>query len=233
MDLSEIVQQSTILENICSNLTFEEAIEFRKALNVESLNCHILIEDRDQMISILDKVNDDTIKAYNIIKQYGSKSALQQLTFFGVNSIIKILMDHGFNIDKNIRWENIALIWASKNSDLKTIKILLEYGTNINFTDSHGITALITSVEKNNLEIVKFLLEHGADANIINQDGDTALIWASGSDNLKIVEILLEHGADINIVNNDGYTALTIALRNGNREIVKLLLEHEAVKIYP
>ena len=124
---------------------------------------------------------------------------------------VKILLEHGANVNIQNNFGVTALMFASRysknNSSKETVKILLEHGANVNFQEDNGVTALMFASEhsKNNSSknTVKILLEHGANVNLQNNRGWTALMFASRysktTSSEKTVRMLLENGADTNV----------------------------------
>lgn len=68
-----ILLSSPIKEAICSNLTFKDVVNLKKALNFPSLKCKIFITDPDSQIFFLNRVDETAILVYNTIQKHGSK----------------------------------------------------------------------------------------------------------------------------------------------------------------
>jgi len=166
---------------------------------------------------ILDK--KPSLRYINRFNSYG-RSALLQVTMTGDYEIIKLLVEHGADVNlQNSAWRDFPLIRAA---DYKTTKLLIEHGANVNLKDSDGEFALLRA--GGNYQIAKLLLEHGADVNMQNYSGDFALIQAVKNNKKDIIELLLKHGADVNNYSNkQGITALDHAIKNNNQEIIELL----------
>jgi len=226
MELSTLLTQPTILEQVCNNLTFEEINELQKALNYQVLNCQIRINDPDRQIKFLSRIDDQIVQIAHLILSLGSTGALIKSIENKEN--LKLLLDLGVNVNAIDKYEDTALIMASKNGYYEVIKILLEAGANVNAVNDSGNTSLIWASRKGYYEIVKLLLDNKADVNAANGVGNTSLIFATIINHLKIIKLLLEKEADVNAVNRGGGTALTWAISNNRPDIIKILKSYGA-----
>jgi len=121
---------------------------------------------------------------------------------------------------------NLELIQAAKDGDVRTVENLLSDSTNVDSKDKKGATALNWAATNGHTEVVKLLLENGADVDIRQTSGETALWVASWKGPTEAVRLLLENGADVNLSQTEtGITPLWIASQEGYSQIVKLLLE--------
>ena len=172
------------------------------------------------------------------------KYAIIEAARFGLNDIIKILLERGANI--NVKNENgsTALSTASQytndGSSIETIQLLLDNGAVINFQTINGQTALMHAVTFSNttssLKTVKYLLDNGADIHLKKNVGSSVLMLAARYSNttssIETVQLLLDNGAHINDQSNTGATALVIAVQHSDEdsslETVKLLLDNGA-----
>jgi len=227
MEIRKILLEIPIKEKICSNLTFEEAINFRDAVDLPSLKCRFLISDPDKQINFVEGINDLTIEVYYMIKHYGSRKALFVAISEQKLAIVKFLISHGLNIHERDELGFSPLIKASFKGYTDIVKFLLENGANINQVDGLDYTSLLWAASRNNLETVKFLLEFNSPGNKINVNatvyGRTVLIIASMSGFTEIVKMLLDHGAKVNIVDSLRKTALSEAMFYKNQEIIEML----------
>ena len=85
--------------------------------------------------------------------------------------IIKILLKHNADVNKEDNNETIPLQWASIKNNPETIKILIENGANINHQDIVGDTALHGAYALKASKNVQLLLANGADTAIRNNAG--------------------------------------------------------------
>ena len=115
-----------------------------------------------------------------------------------IDGVRDFLLNETININIH-KYENIALIAASKYNYIEIVKLLLEVkNINVNLQDKYGTTALTSASQYNNIKIVKLLLEaENINVNLQDIDGKTALILASRKNNKEIVKLLLGKGATI------------------------------------
>jgi len=198
MKTRQILLTPIVKEEICTNLTFEEAINFRDALGLSSLKCTINIDniDKDHQNLFLPGVNDITINIYQMIKKHGSKTAFVEAANNNRLEMVKVLLAAGANVNATNQHGDKALIRAARNNNLELVKYLLTAGAKINATDVAGYTALMHASLNGNLEIVKFLLENEANINTPTQfSGTAALALAFESGNTKLIDLLKSYGA--------------------------------------
>jgi len=223
----DVFLQTPILNEICKNLTFEEANIFRIAQGVSSLNCSVQINDSDQQIFQLFPINSQTNEIYLHILKSGSISSFMQFAEANRLDLIKMLIQNGLNI--NIRdlkqSSQTILIIAAKNGYQDLLDYLLANGADVNITNFEGWNALMmTSAESHRENILKSLIQAGSDVNRVTENGWSALIIAVIFKNFENIKFLVEHGADAN-KSNAGAFALILAVRNGRLEIVEFLLK--------
>lgn len=227
MDWSTILANQPILDNICQQLTFEEAVQLQKALKLTSLNCTISIYDPDYQISSLNQINDIAISAYKIIQWYGSASGLIKLAKEGNLPVIKFLVQQGVNVNRIVHGQ-MALAAAIEGQQDQVIKYLLEKEVNPRNLNPNGRTTLMNSAIYGHGSAVTLLLNSGVDINQVDEKGDTALIFAVGNEKEEIVDELLVAGADVNIAGKNGKTALMRAAFTDNELIAESLLLYGA-----
>ena len=196
----------------------------------------IVNDDIKQVSSILKKQKADI----NHISEEFSYSHYSHtpltLASIGGYEIVKLLIEHGADINakNNNGWT--ALMWAlvSNNAEyLEIIKLLVENGANINTKNNNGDTALIIASRYTwRLKAVKYLVGNGADINAKNNNNETSLMHASYNGHLELVKYLVENGAYINEKDNESNTALSWAKEESfmkgeeeKNEIIKILME--------
>ena len=146
---------------------------------------------------------------------------------------IKMLLDHGANINLQDTVGRSALFIACWHPHPGIIKLLLQYGADPNSVNEDGQTPLILVAGGAYICVpnMRVLLEHGANINMQDERGDSALMKACIARNNEAVKLLLESKADIDLVNKRGFTALLSIIEEDAseyREIAQLLLEHGA-----
>ena len=98
-------------------------------------------------------------------------SALHWACERGHYSIVKLLLDHGANVNSVTKKGETPLHYTSPNTQM--IKLLLDSGVRVNATDIDGMTALHWAAERGQFDLVKTLLQFGSDINSTNNEEET------------------------------------------------------------
>ncbi|KAJ7059443.1 hypothetical protein C8F01DRAFT_1295268 [Mycena amicta] len=168
------------------------------------------------------------------IGDYGN--ALQAASDGGHPDIVRLLLEHGADVNMQGGHDGNALQAASHSGHLDVVRLLLEHGADVNAQGGHYGNALRRHYENalqaasagGHLDVVRLLLEHGADVNTQGGGYRNALQATSAGGHLDVVRLLLEHGADVNTQGGDYRNALQAASTGGHLDVVRLLLEHDA-----
>jgi len=227
MDLIHLLSHSTIAENLYSHLSFESAIDLFIASRSKCIPYPIRIDDRDHQISFLNRVDSETINTYNYIKLYGSRGSLVLAAQQNQLQIVKVLGEHGVNIDGTDRRGYTALMEAAQNGWKEMIQLLLDFSANPNVGGDWRNTALMWASNNGHLEIVELLIQNFAEVDLTTQFGYTALMYAVRGGHFEIVKKLLENGAKSRRTNIHGNSALTLAITSHQMNIVQLISDFE------
>jgi len=151
----------------------------------------------------------------------GNEPSLHHPSSDGYLGVIKLLIDHGSDVNARSGW-----IWDPLQSTRGRV-------------DSEGWTPLHHAMEWGSVEGVQLLLDHGADANKPDGDHWTALHLAAYYGDLHKVNILLGRGADPQARTVDGDTPFGVIKRcpawassPHHPEIMQLLSEHTGESAY-
>ena len=107
--------------------------------------------------------------------------------------IVKYLVEHGANINKEDKNDWTPLFWACKEGHKDIVECLVEQGVNVNKEDNDGWTPLILACKEGHKDIVKYLVEHGVDLNIEGNNHWTFLMLNACQEGHKnIVGYLLD-----------------------------------------
>jgi ankyrin repeat protein len=87
---------------------------------------------------------------------------LMYAALVGGPPIIRLLIDHGAQVNASNRFGATALMWASSRTD--NVRALLERGADVKARASNGGTALVAATRYGNVNAMKILLAAGADS---------------------------------------------------------------------
>lgn len=169
-------------------------------------------------------------------------TGLHLAALYGLTSIIPDLVSKkGLDIDAiDPKYEQTALMYASKNGHVSTVKALLDLGASINVRSARESSAFLEAFTGNtddHIKIVELLLEQSdLDVNTRYADeGDRTVLMMSTFpkfDREEVVKLLLHKpGIHANLKDFNGDTALSLATTNGNAAIVRRLLTHPKIDI--
>lgn len=123
-------------------------------------------------------------------------SALQAVAAIGNEPMVRLLLDHGADVNAKGGIYSGAIHAAAYKDQETVVRLLLDYGADINALGPVG-TALMFAAASGSEAMVRLLLDHGADVNVNDQEG-TALEIAAWKGHEALVRILLDHGANVN-----------------------------------
>jgi len=150
-------------------------------------------------------------------------------------NIIKYLIEHGVDINKEDFDGETPLFGAYKKGNEIVVEYLVDHGADINKEIINfffkGETPLFRACESGNEALVKYSVDElGVNINKENKDGETPLYRACESGNEALVKYSVDElGVNINKENKYGETPLFYACLNENDasvKVVKYLIEH-------
>ena len=167
---------------------------------------------------------------------YLTGTALHIAVGQGHDGIVKVLIDHGADLDAKSELNGArALHMAADFDERAIIGLLLDHGADIEARDGELRTPLHRAAEAGLNGVVELLLDHGAE--IDDREGNfgaTPLQQAADNGHLETVELLLDRGADINAIDNRGFSALSCASQPqsfgnvGGGKLIEYLVAHGA-----
>ena len=158
----------------------------------------------------------------------------------GYEVIVRLLLDHGADINAQMAGGLTASGNAAASGELDTVRLLLKRGARLDLpvreadplstgkpldaTNGYLALARATWGGRYSPEMVKLLLTHGASPNAKITDDMTPLGRASEIGDAEPVRLLLAAGAEVNAVDASGDTALGLARQGHHAAVVSLLL---------
>ncbi|KAM3065652.1 hypothetical protein ACMFMG_011359 [Clarireedia jacksonii] len=121
------------------------------------------------------------------------RDALYTASQKGYSVIVKLLLDHGAEVNREGGFYGNALYAASNYGHSAIVQLLLDRGAEVNRGGIYG-NALYAASGGGHSAIVQLLLDHGADPNMRGHHG-TALEIASWAGYKDILQILFDAGA--------------------------------------
>ncbi|XP_052774065.1 transient receptor potential cation channel subfamily A member 1-like isoform X2 [Mya arenaria] len=153
---------------------------------------------------------------------------LHRAAIFDHVSVVKVLLEHGSDIDARDINNRTPLILASNKGGSRTVQLLLEAGADISLKDKENRNFLHLAI-KNGVPISNFgcAIITGL-KNLLNErddNGCTPLHYASREGHLVAIDDLIRLGAVINAKDNDKKSPLHFAARFGRFNTCRRLLD--------
>ncbi|UKZ61775.1 uncharacterized protein TrAtP1_003034 [Trichoderma atroviride] len=145
-------------------------------------------------------------------------------------SIIKLLLDKGAEVDLKNKYGPILLRWAARGGHRGFAEWLIDRGVEVDSKSfSYGdLTPVSIASSYGNEDIFRLLLEKGANVEAKDDNGQMLLLFATKRRHKETIKLLLEKGANIDTKDNMGQTSLLLAIEERSIGIVELLLEKGA-----
>lgn len=139
---------------------------------------------------------------------------------YGHESVVRLLLDCGANIESKGPGRLTALAAAAKFGYLPIVKALLSHGAEIDAIDGTYATPLHLASQGGHTETVRFLLENHADVKHRDSRGYSTLVVAAAGGCKETVQCLLDYETRPNM------ETLMACARYQHREVLKLLARH-------
>ena len=130
----------------------------------------------------------------------------------GHKEVVKILIDHGANIEAEARRNRRALHIACLRGNLEVVKILINAKAELSAKDKDSYTPLHFTSENGSNDIIRLLLENGASPNVKNYQGNTPCDLCLNVETRKIFD-----ECKCTVENDYGRTFLGDAILNNSR----------------
>lgn len=158
-------------------------------------------------------------------------SALVQASVHGHATIVRVLLEHGADIEAMSMykyWSLNPLQVACRYNHEAVIRLLLDNGANVNSRSGRLQTPIVLACEWGRDETCHILLEHNADTSIPDEIGLVPLSYAIRKGRTNFALLLIEAGADIHRACVAGETELCRATFYENDAVVRLLIDKGA-----
>ena len=90
-------------------------------------------------------------------------TALMWAAHEGYPDIVRLLIEHGAEIDKRKVTSETALCFAAQQGWIEAIKVLVQHGADVNISGWQGASALEAARKKGHQEVEDYLRQAGAD----------------------------------------------------------------------
>ncbi|CAF2043548.1 unnamed protein product [Rotaria magnacalcarata] len=107
--------------------------------------------------------------------------------------IVKLLVEHGANVNYTTKTNSTPLRSACYNGNIDMTRYLIENGCDVNLCDNDGRPPLYEAVSCGSMELVQFLLDHGARNFPAICDQVSPLIWVAEKKRTSIVNAIRSH----------------------------------------
>lgn len=144
-------------------------------------------------------------------------------------SIVKLLLDHGANVNHATKTNSTPLRAACFDGRLDVVQCLVEYGADISIPNKYNNTCLMITSYKGHSEVVHYLLEKGANPDSTAHCGATAMHFAAECGHLEVVQDLVRFNGK-QIPNDYKMTPLLVAAECGQSAVVEFLATKVEVK---
>lgn len=225
--------------------------------NKENLNClHVACRDVDFTRLLLDhginpyqKYKADVTPLQTCVRENFTNSLEIMLAISDINkesvltdalveefekleeSTIRLLLDHGANVNRLHATSNMSLIsLAMVNNREGILRLLLEYRPELNLVDRDENTALHCITESTSVASVKALVNATAKLDVLNKRRQSPLFAAIDAQNWDVVRYLLTRPVVLTTLNIPSVlgTPLHRACRLGTLDIIKSLIDSGA-----
>ncbi|KAI1818574.1 hypothetical protein GGS20DRAFT_527661 [Poronia punctata] len=162
------------------------------------------------------------------------RQALQKVAARGKLPLVRLLIQHGAEVNAKREHEVPALVKAAEAGNVAVIEELLAQKADPNARNRLGQTALFCAAIRGYDKAVEALLRGGADLEAKDKDNRSALLFLASEKQAKAkwtvdtLQLLRQHGADLEVRDQIGRTPLLWAATNGNIDLATFLLDSHA-----
>jgi len=157
-------------------------------------------QDKKGRTAFMDTIEKENMKYISLLLQKGADLDLKDKKGVSARDMINETNNKAlYLLIKNIASkQELDLINAAKEGNIKKVKEFLKHNLNLEATDVHGSTALIQASASNHPKVVSLLLQNEAQCNKKTSYGFTPLMIAGNSGSIDSARVLLEHKCYVN-----------------------------------
>uniref|UniRef100_A0A2M4AI33 Protein fem-1 homolog B n=1 Tax=Anopheles triannulatus TaxID=58253 RepID=A0A2M4AI33_9DIPT len=200
---------------------YEDEHQIHTPLIVAALNGHHMV------VKILLTIAQPNLEKEGCVKLHGELTegvtALWVAAGMGRLNIVKLLIQHGAEVDHATRKGSTPLRAACFDGRLDLIQYLIEHKANVCAVNAYNNTCLMIAAYKNFPEVLQYLLENGARVNEQAHCGASALYYAAECGHTEICSTLLDYGAVL-MRNTYGLTPALAAAERTREAVVQVFL---------
>lgn len=159
--------------------------------DLDPLIVALMERDEDALADLLE--NDPGKVSEVLAWNHRSDLPLNLAVELGSESIVRVVLDHGAQLDAAGTAGRSALHCASSAGGIDMVRLLLDRGAKPDVVDRVGFTPLFEAAQSPSpvaVEICQLLIDRGANVNHATPDGQTALDVAKASQNLRVLAYL-------------------------------------------
>lgn len=139
-------------------------------------------------------------------------------------NIVKLLIEHGADINHHTKNVSTPVRAACFDGRLDIIRYLVDHGADINLANGYNNTCLMISSYKGHADVVEYLLENDALPNEQANCGATALHYAAECGHAEVCTVLLDYGGVFKR-NEYGMTPVICAAERTRESVVQLFVD--------
>jgi Fem-1 family protein b len=141
--------------------------------------------------------------------------------------MVKLLVEHGANINHTTKTNSTPLRSACYNGNVDIARYLIANGADIHIAKENNDTNLAVSVYRKHLVMATYLVDElGCDVNMCDNDGRSPLYDAVNCGSLELVEFLLNHGARNFRAKSDQMSPLMWAAEKRRVDLMNAIASH-------
>jgi Fem-1 family protein b len=220
---------STITDaNLYLNRVYDEA--YTQKCTLLMIAC--LKEDEDMIGMLLRRFKPDLEILNDILfddvnpsgQLFLNVSILWVAAFINNFEIVKLLVEHGANVNHTTKTKSTPLRGACYNGNVDMARYLIGNGADIDIAKENNDTNLMVSVYQKHLNMVTYLVDElRCDVNVCDVNGRSSLYDAVNCGSLELVEFLLQRGARNFRAIVDQISPLMLAAEKRRADLVDLM----------